>query len=410
MIGSPSSAASWGGAADAVRQAAQFARPSLAPDISLTDAAEEMAQFFSEARLQERSLKDREVARYESPALERVEQVEALLSVLWSDESRNGREKNQRDARLLGAQLLASAGDSAALDRTLKSFNGSTERFLLLSHALAQAQAGDAGNPVLEVLRDRIDVLWARDGVRIRADVNTAPELPAAEDRQAYRDAVLDGGTLPRTLTLLLSRYGDDIEAAIARLRQALGADLSAMRPSLPVERLRGILNELFLMGALLPFLKNCRDLSRRARLLRRKDRDATHSDREGAEQQGEDEADVDEGAGLLGELAEWVPRWLTLGDVRSLLYQYRMSLEPEAGLSAAGRAPVLAGATVADAMNELDRLLIVLHGVRSILRQVPDRLFPDGEHKLNADQVLASLLDDLILGESDASDEQTSA
>jgi type III secretion system YopN/LcrE/InvE/MxiC family regulator len=379
-------------AAESIRQASFSASSAGAPGISLTNAAEEMAQFFSQARLQERSLKERHLATYESPALRRVEEVEALLQVIWADPKNKG----NGDAQQLASQLLAFAGNPEALDRTLKQVNGSTEQFLLLSKALAQGATQGNGNPVLESLRDRVDALWARDGVRIRADVNIAPQLASAEDkgakdRQAYHDAVLDGDTLPRTLMLLLARYGDGIEAAVERLRQALGADLVAARPSLPIERLRAILHELFMLGALLPFLMNCRDLGRRARLHKRKNLGS----------KAEDDAEADEGAALLGELAEWVPRWLTQGDVRSLLYQYGLSLDQQADSQGGGPTSPPADGKAA-AMSESDRLLVVLHGIRSILRQVPERLFPDGEHKLNADQVLVGVLDNLILGEAD--------
>lgn len=378
-------------AAEAIRLVSLSASSMDAPVISLTDAAEEMAQFFSQARLQERSLKGRGLSLHESPAMRRVEQVEALLQVIWADQKNKG-----RDADVLVSQLLASAGKPAALDTALQQINGSTEQFLLLSKALAQGSLQSNGNPALEALRDRVDALWRRDGVRIRADVNISHGLAGAEDkgakdRLAYHDAVLDGGTLPRTLTLLLVQYGDNIEAAVERLRQALGADMVATRPSLPIERLRAILHELFMLGALLPFLENCRDLGRRGRLKRRKNLNSKAT--EGA----------DEGAALLGQLAEWVPSWLTQGDVRSLLYQYGLSLENETHTRSGDHTPTSVNGTEV-AMSEPDRLLVVLHGIRSILRQVPDRLFPDGEHKLNADQVLAGLLDNLILGEADES------
>lgn len=355
---------------------------------SLSDAAEEIAQFFSETRTRERPLKERGLRAYESPMLSRVEQIEALLEVFWDGQT--GRE----DPRQLSARLLTA--DPSALDRALKSIEDPTERFLMLSYAVAQALARGERSPILDALRDRADALWARNGARIRADVNIAQGLSDAEDkgakdRQAYRDAVLDAGTLPRTLTLLLARYGDGIEAAVGRLRQALGTDMGALRPSLPVERLRAILHELFILGAVLPFLKNCRDLSRRTRLQRREDPHLKAANGD----------DVDEGAALLGDLAEWVPRWLTSGDVRLLLYQHGFSLEQEA--EARSKSPVLfSGDGLTAAMSETDRLLVVLHGIRAILRQVPERLFPDGEHKLNADQVLGGVLDNLILGEAD--------
>lgn len=380
----------WANAADAIRPVLLYTPIADAPVISLTDAAEEIAQFFSQARLQERPLKERGLESYESPALRRVEEVNALLQVIWADP------KNKGDVQQFVEQLLASAGNAMALDRTLKQINGSTEQFLLLSKALAQGSLRGDGDPALEMMRDRADQLWRRDGVRIRADVNISHALAGAEDkgakdRQAYHDAVLDGGTLPRTLTLLLAQYGDSIEASVDRLRHALGADLGAVRTSLPVERLRAILHDLFILGALLPFLKNCRDLDRRARLQRRQDRSRHAADTVAA----------DGGAMLLGELAEWVPRWLTAGDVRSLLYQYGLNLEPEADLHQGDHAP-LPDDPPAPSLSGPDRLLVVLHGIRSIFREVPERLFPDEAHKLNADQVLASLLDNLILGEAD--------
>lgn len=384
--------------------------PGAPPADSLTNMAEEMAQFFSEARRQQRSLQERELAPYESPALRRVEQVESMLEVLWNDP-----QHKKNDARRLASQLLESARHPDSLDSLLKSISGSTEQFLLLSHALAQGDEQGESNPALETLRDRIDVLWARDGVRIRADVNIVPELADADDRgatdrKAYHDAVLDGGTLSRTLSLLLERYGENIEAAVERLRRALGADMGAARPSLPTERLQAILHELFIMGALLPFLKNCRDLGRRARLRRRAQRQDSRSSQDGA-----GATDADEGALLLGDLAEWVTQWLTLGDVRSLLYQYGMNLEQErsawnrSDAPASGEASDESGQSAtepagAGSMSESDRVLVFLHGVKSILRQVPERMFPDGDHKLNADQVLAGLLDTMILGDADES------
>lgn len=397
MLGNHALAANRGAPADAVWQVLPYVPNADVPAISLTDAAEEMAQFFSQARLQERSLKDRGLELYESPALSRVEQVEALLEVIWADPKNRGK----GDAPALARQLLDAARDPTVLDRTLKTIGGSTEQFLVLSLAVAKGGKQGRGDPALETLRDRVDALWVRDGVRIRADVNIAPGLVGAEDkgakdRQAYHDAVLDGDTLPRTLTLLLARYGDgNIEAAVARLRHALGVDIGAARPSLPVERLRAILHELFLLGALLPFLKNCRDLSRRARLRKRRDGRPTAGD-------GAGNADGDDGASLLGALTEWVPQWLTMSDVRSLLYQYGLSLDLEAERRSGGHTLPHNGDSGAATMSEPDRLLVVLHGVRSILRQVPDRLFPDGAHKLNVDEVLGQLLDNLLLGEAD--------
>lgn len=117
-----------------------------------------MAQFFSQVRLQERPLKDRGLETYESPALRRVEEIEALLQVIWADP------KNQGDAQQLASQLLAFADRPTALDRMLKQLHGSTEQFLLLSKALAEGSLqGGRDRPSLEVLRDRIDALWARD-------------------------------------------------------------------------------------------------------------------------------------------------------------------------------------------------------------------------------------------------------
>lgn len=387
MIGTQSLA--WRDATEATRMALLFAQSAnTSSAASLSDAAEEIAQFFSETRTRDRPLKERGLRAYESPMLSRVEQIEALLEVLWDGQ------KGREDPRQLSAQLLTA--DPSALDRTLKSIEDPTERFLMLSYAVAQASARGERNPVLDALHDRADALWARNGVRIRADVNIAQGLSDAEDkgakdRQAYHDAVLDAGTLPRTLTLLLARYGDGIESAVGRLRQALGADMGAVLPSLPVERLRAILHELFILGAVLPFLKNCRDLGRRTRLQRRKDQHLKTANGN----------DADEGAALLGDLAEWVPRWLTSGDVRLLLYQYGLNLERETEARSESHMQ-FAGDGLTAAMSDTDRLLVVLHGIRAILRQVPDRLFPDGEHKLNADQVLGSLLDNLILGEAD--------
>jgi type III secretion system YopN/LcrE/InvE/MxiC family regulator len=411
MLGTHSLTTSWTHAAELAQQASLLSRGSNTPPAdSLTNMAEEMAQFFSEARRQERSLQERALLPYESPALRRVEQIEAMLEVLWHDP-----QHKKNDARRLAAQLLESARHPGSLQLALKSINGSTEQFLLLSHALAQGEEQGESNPALEVLRDRIDVLWARNGVRIRADVNIAPALAdaddrGAKDRKAYHDAVLDGGTVSRTLSMLLERYGDNIEAAVERLRRALGADMGAARPSLPTERLQAILHELFLMGALLPLLKNCRDLGRRARLRRRGHPQSSRSSQDGA-----GAADADEGASLLGDLAEWVSQWLTLGDVRSLLYQYGMNLEPEHSASTYGDALASGYASdgakksagelsAAGSLNEPERVLVFLHGLKAILRQVPERLFPDGDHKLNADQVLASLLDTMILGDADES------
>lgn len=365
-------------------------RAGASPATSITNAAEEIAQFFSQARLQDRSLKERGLELYESPALRRVEEVDALLQIIWA------KGETQDQAQQLAQQLLASAGNPSALDRQLRQINGSTEQFLLLSKALAQGSLHGGNDPAVEALRDRVDALWARDGVRIRADVNIAPGLADAEDkgakdRQVYRDAVLDGGTLPRMLTLLVSQYGESIEAAVERLRRALGADMGAARPSLPVERLRAILHELFVLGALLPFLKNCRDLGRRAHLRRRKD----------LHRRAGEVVEGDEGDMLLGELAEWLPRWLTVGDVRTLLYHYGLSMEQGADAHSDDRESV-SDASSTPRLSPQDRLLVLLHGVRSILQQIPERLFPDREHKLNADEVFVGLLDDLILGAAD--------
>lgn len=105
-----------------------------------------------------------------------------------------------------------------------------------------------------------LDALLTEDGVEIAAGFNIAPISAAHAGplgspnqlRHLYRDAVLDYGNLSDTYQKILDEYGTEhYSESVTYLVKALGADLAAEGPSLPKERLRMIIEDLYKLQSL---------------------------------------------------------------------------------------------------------------------------------------------------------------
>jgi len=115
-----------------------------------------------------------------------------------------------------------------------------------------------------------LDELMTSDGAAIQAGLNIVDVAVQYADaqigsvnnlRKLYRDAVLDYGSLTDTYEKILTKYGEkSFSSSVAYLVSALGADLAAEGPSLPKERLRMIIEDLYKLQALESLDDECND------------------------------------------------------------------------------------------------------------------------------------------------------
>lgn len=226
----------------------------------LTDAAEELG-FAQEERAEDKKLDDFELASPRMDTLRRVTEIEALLRTLEKGGSEN-------DVASFAQRLIDIAGQRLSLLTSVRNFSHDpTRQYLVLAHAYQMARANGSSADVVEALRDAVDRLNELHGPTIRADINTVAEASAFSPEQAaadmfrstYRDAVLGQTSFSATLTLVLERFGDELERGVDLLRKALGSDLASIRPSSEPERLHAILQDLYQLSAAVAVLQRCR-------------------------------------------------------------------------------------------------------------------------------------------------------
>jgi type III secretion protein W len=139
---------------------------------------------------------------------------------------------------------------------------------------LADAQKNGLPTDVVERLQDAIADLEMEAGPQIRAGLNSMATAGAhgrdagevAAFQSTYRDVVLGDASLAQTLNLVIERLGgpqgEDFSRGLQGLIKALGADLSAARPSTDANRLQALVQDLYQLEVAATVLDGCRELS----------------------------------------------------------------------------------------------------------------------------------------------------
>lgn len=258
-----------------------------------------------------------------------------------------------------------------------------SRQYLVLTYALRTAQERGEAPQIIEHLYDGIERMTALRGSAVFAGLNTvaqAKEFGATRPamdlfRQTYRDAVLGQLGFRDTLTLLLTRFGENVELGVALLRKALAADLASLRPSREPERLNAILQDLYLLAVAAAMLPRCNVIAERVT--------------------GRYPYLQLEGLGLMKDVAQWTAEtWLMGYHVTHLMAKYRFEHD---GRHSPGQA---AGDEEDDdeATPDGDRVAF-LNGLLEILRGLPPKIFLSDEHRLQAVAAVQQVLDNLLLG-----------
>lgn len=189
-------------------------------------------------------------------------------------------------AYLDAAAELDSAAELVALAKRMQSAEGHprelarqqsrdpTTQYMLLEYALRDGEANGTPEAVLEDLRDAMADLEVASGPQIRAGLNTvgvaAGQGGTAQDiatfQGTYRDVALGNHSLSQTMSIVLERLGgpqgEDVTRGLQGLIRALGADLSATRPSTDPARLKVLVTDLYQLEVVSTVLDGCRELA----------------------------------------------------------------------------------------------------------------------------------------------------
>lgn len=152
-------------------------------------------------------------------------------------------------------------------------FSDSTQRFIALTYAREQllSKTDSPTIKLLSTINKVLDGLIEQEGVGIRAGLNIAPITQeyagqslqsVPELRKFYQDSVLDYGNLASTYRKIIERYGSaQYSQSVSFLISALGADLASEGPSVPKERLRLVVDDLFKLQSLCSLEDECQEL-----------------------------------------------------------------------------------------------------------------------------------------------------
>ena len=231
-------------------------------------AAEEMSFLRSEKK--ETDLSKRKIGERSPLKTKAVEQAIAYL------EKAKELDKDKH-LKPFFEQLLKQSKTSNAQLRQLvgQRFGDITQQYLALAYVRDQLRRrktsgkasgeADSSDGLLAMVDAALDELMDAEGAAIQAGLNISEtatfllEGPSGSRlgtlnglRQLYRDAVLDYGSLTGTFQKILAQYGEEhFSDSLAYLVSALGADLAAEGPSLPKERLRMIIEDLYKLQSL---------------------------------------------------------------------------------------------------------------------------------------------------------------
>ena len=232
----------------------------------LADAAEEVSMMHSE-KVEKKNFSERRFDIDTPMDLMGIREIQAYLrsAGLLDDQAR---------MLELARRMQAARGDPRALAR--EQSRDPAHQYVLLQFALNDAMENKQPREVIERLQDALADLEMESGPLIRASLNTmataTAHAPTPQGRalfqETYRDIVLGHNTLAQTLLLVLERLGgasgNDFKAGLLGLIKALGADLSATRPSTEASRLQALVQDLYHLEVASTVLEGCHALAER--------------------------------------------------------------------------------------------------------------------------------------------------
>ncbi len=252
------------------------AGPNLAEILS--DSAEELTQALA-SKVQERKLKERMASGEAKPeGLSRDELVQMLEEMAGDQQAGSdqgtGKTRAEQAVEELGRKVRQQPG--LARQHAREQGGSASEQFLLLNEVaerLAEGRLGpDPGGRAAAAAREAAAELYAEHGKSIHADLNTFSAVrklggeDAAQFRSDYREVVLGEASVPETLRRLLEMVPDGnpdhFDTVLETMREALGLDLAAARPSGDPVRLQALVTDLAHMKVIRTVIDQCADLS----------------------------------------------------------------------------------------------------------------------------------------------------
>ena len=231
---------------------------------ALADAAEEISMHNSE-KVEQKKFGERECKTERPMGLQKIEEINAYLEAAQTLD-------DPAKLAALAKRMQSSQENPRELAR--QQSQDPAQQFMLLQYALVEGQANGAQSAGLDDIRDALDDLEIEAGPQIRAGLNTigtATEMAhttqgVADFQSTYRDVVLGDSSLAQTLKLVLNRLGgaqgEDLGKGLQGMIRALGADLSAARPSTDSNRLHALVQDLYQLEVASTVMDSCRDLA----------------------------------------------------------------------------------------------------------------------------------------------------
>lgn len=146
-------------------------------------------------------------------------------------------------------------------EQARQSFSEVSHQFSALIKAREDLKKEGADPKVISALEQALESLSSEYKAEIDAGLNVSEIASRFENstlgdvsklRYFYRDSVLDYGDVTQTFNKILDKYGvDQLPAALKFLTTALGADISAQNSSLEPQRLRAIMDDLYIVKQL---------------------------------------------------------------------------------------------------------------------------------------------------------------
>jgi len=329
----------------------------------LQDAAEELsfavAQKRESSSIAERRFRSGSDLRAE--AIERLQRIQDLMAAM----------PDLRDAKALAVlkEALGRMGRQVTVEDALRegrsTFGDVTEQYLALALIAGELAGDEAADPIVAAtVAEAAERLETESGPEIRAGINLAGRVAETASgglgdtqalRDLYRSSVLGFETLSQTYQALLARYGTERFAeALGFLTSALGDELSSQGPSIPPERLRPILSDLYQLGVLKAVHEECDEAL--ARLNRRFGTGA--------------------GANTATLMTHLIPlsnrTWIAPTDIHGLIE--RLGLK-----------------------TDLEAEIYVLQDLTRITRSLPEHIFQDREGRQKLTTAVQMALDDAI-------------
>lgn len=230
----------------------------------LADAAEEISVHMSQ-KDEVKKHGERSIESDVSAQIMKLEEINAYLDMkgMFSDPK-----------KLAELTKRMQSGDENPRELARQQSRDPALQYVLLQHALVEGKSSGISQSAQERLQDAIADLEMERGPEIRAGINTAgvaastSSSPAEREnfQDAYRDVVLGQSSMSQTLKTVFDRFTNEgqqqVVLQIGNLIKALGADLSAARPSQDSSRLQALVQDLYQLEVAVTVLDRCTDLA----------------------------------------------------------------------------------------------------------------------------------------------------